>query len=482
MDENECINAEEANEQQVGAAKESLDSARFDSDIDRVWERIEKDKDIKNIFIQYRIENNHGVITGNNAELGDIHIGKQAGQKCTESRAAAIAEDKRTLCEWIANNYETYSMAFLIAGAVFDCLPYQWVQEAADKLCAMFDTESLEKGNTVARKERLEQFGAQIAHGTMNTYTGMINIEVIQWTEKRYPNRILNCMWKEFPQIRDTIILWLETYLMKTPVSMSKRTISAMSEFAGWDYYYFINDIIPLLLGRSNIISDMTVAQIVVELDEGNVNKDNTDTMLRNWSKLNNIHHLLTALLVSVKLNDRADVLQTAIDKFVTETIDAIQKHRKSQFLDYIYSFFAIGVRAFVFYRILIETIYRRIHERMTVNEKRAVCNLFLNLFAADIDSAQLKNGEDAIFIKMCFVNKDISNKLCCLWRLVWNNRYYREDFYFLLGKYVYFSGEENCKGQLRDFINLVIGQNSSEEICQDVLVKILKRGKRDAS
>lgn len=482
MDDNGYIDTEEKNEQREGETEDSVDTAQFDSDIDRVWERIEKDKDIKNIFIQYRIENNHGVIAGNDVEFGDIHIGKQAGQKRTESKAVAIAGDKKTLCEWISNNYETYAMAFLIAGAVFDCLPYQWVQEAADKLCVMFDTESSERGNTVAKKERLEQFGAQIVQGTMNTYTGTINIEVIQWAEERYARIVLNCLWKEFPQIRDTMILWLETYIMRTPLSMSKQAISAMSEFAGWDYYYFINNIIPLLLGRSNIISDMAVAQIVVALDEGNVNKSNTDTMLRNWSKLNNVHYLLTALLVSVKLNDRADVLQTAIDKFVAETIDAIQKHRKSQFLDYIYSFFAIGVRAFVFYRNLIEITYRRVHARMTVNEKRAVCDLFLNLFAADIDSAQLRNGEDAIFIKLCFANKDISNKLCCLWRMVWNNRYYRENFYFLLGRYVYLSGEENCKERLRNFIDIVIGQNSSEEVCQDVLIKILKRGRRDIS
>lgn len=55
MDDNGCIGTEEKNEQREGETEDSVDTVQFDSDIDRVWERIEKDKDIKNIFIQYRI-------------------------------------------------------------------------------------------------------------------------------------------------------------------------------------------------------------------------------------------------------------------------------------------------------------------------------------------------------------------------------------------------------------------------------------------
>lgn len=131
-----------------------------------------------------------------------------------------------------------FSMAIMIASAVFECLPYQWVLQAAEKLYESFDKkEEEEKQSGITYI--LSQFGAKICQGEIYTYTGKTQIEVVRFLKKEYSEKILKFIWREYPHLQDKIVLWLKEYGIRRPMSMSKRANQIMGLLAHWDYYFF---------------------------------------------------------------------------------------------------------------------------------------------------------------------------------------------------------------------------------------------------
>lgn len=430
-------------------------------------------EETKNIFINYRIINNHGVMTGDDAKIESISIHDTKEKKGKFSQKN-IMSDEGEFSQWLIENYETYSMTIMIASAVFHGLPYTWVVQAADELYLAFKQEKEDRRYGIT--EILSRFGAAICQGEMNTYTGKTQIEVVRFLKKEYQEKILKYTWRECPQLHDIIVLWLKKYSMQKPVSMSKRALDTMGQIAQLDYYYFQHNMIGMIQQDRKISTDMSIACIVMSLSASKEYQDNVHKLVKFWSKENNVHYLLTTLFVCVESNDKGDILENAIYHYLCKSISGIQEHTENEWLTNIYEFFAAGMRSFTFYRILIEKIYEFADQQIIPSKKIYVCNLFLILFAVDLDLAQFEKGEDAIFIKLCTTKNEVCDKICYLWRMVWQCRYYRQTFYDLMADYERKQHQFPNSGNIERFVKKVFSTICTEEIQYDICCKIHRR------
>lgn len=453
------------------AASESRDGL-----LNKIWENMEQNRSSRTLFLQYRIENNQGVASEKAVGFEEIYSRRASDREAGENEEEAIAGDKRALSAWLTENYESYSMSLLTAGAVFEELPYLWIVEAADRLFASFGDRELEKEKETDREQKIRRFGARIIQGEMDTCMGMVSITVLEWKDKSWPERILRCLWMEFPGIRDKVTRWLEACILEERLSISKRAAAALGRFAYWDHSYFFHNMAPAMMSKDSISDDMKTARILLSWNRYEGGPEELDKILSGWSNRKNVHYLLTVLLVCAELEDRTETMENAAKQFIQEALKEIRDQRQGEYLNHIFDFFAAGVRHAAYYKAMIKAMYCESVPKPSTETADALSGLLLCLFAADIFLARWKDGEEAMLIKLCFANRETSEQLCFLWRLVWSCEDRREDFCRLLGTYVSLAGKQSCERKLRSFVKIAAGENSTSEVCEDIVTNICKQ------
>ena len=129
----------------------------------------------------------------------------------------------------------------------------------------------------------------------------------------------------------------------------------------------------------------------------------------------------------------------------------------------------------------LIEELYELFFQNDSLPQgKNRKIDLFLILFLIDVVLLTEDKGkrEEAIFVKMCIAPGRAKDKLCAIWRMVWNTHAYRTEFYQVLGEYYTWLDDEKLRGNILLFIDVVLGRNVSAEAKNDVYKKI-KRNRR---
>lgn len=472
------MGTEQENSEKQNDMKEII-KEKEDDIFDKISEIIEQQEEKKNIFIQYRIINNHGVISGDDTKIDNVQINDLKAEKEKRGQKNILA-DERQLNNWLEENYESYPMALIIASAVFDCLPKEWVVQAADSLYLLFKRSDEENNKRYGITDILYQFGARICQGKMNTYTGKIEVQVIQLAQKEYRREILKYFWRECPKLHNKIIVWLKDYSVGKRISMSRRANEIIGMLAEWDYYYFLYEMVSMIEHDKKVSTDMMFAQIMVSLNKNDTYHKNVHNLMVEWNKRNSVHYLLTNLFVCAELSDKKDILENAIERYISNILKEMDVHNGNVYIDSIYDFFASGMRAFTFYRILIEKIYNRIYNKASVKEKRNICELFLRLFAVDISLTQFDKGEEAIFIKLCFTDREVSYQICCLWQLIWECRACRQMFYTLMAKYDNSVCLSDSEYKLESFVRKVFGNHCTSEMQRDICNKIHRRAKNE--
>ncbi|MDE7417945.1 MAG: hypothetical protein K2N44_16855 [Lachnospiraceae bacterium] len=470
------IKEKEAEENDGKEKGEINKKAADENEMEKIFDEIEKQEDKKDTYILYRTINNYGVMAGDDARFENITIRDQARKKGAR-KSGNIFADKEELNNWLDENYESYSMALMISAAVFETQPYIWVVQAADRLFQSFDHNKEEDVRAYGMTDLLSRFGAEICQGEMNTYTGITSVEVVHLTETEYREKILRFIWKECPQLHDKIILWLESYSMQKPVLMSRAAMEVVGLLVSWDYYFFLNNMVNKIQNEKRIATDMLIAQIVIALNRDETYQKNVYNLLQVWSKEHRIHYLLTGLFVCVGLKDKNDILENIIERYIQNMMKEICDKNLGEYSSFVYDFFAVGMRAFTFYRILVEKIYALVQEGVTPREKKDICRLFLYLFSTDISLARIEDKEEAIFIKLCMVQHDVSAKICLLWQMVWQCRDYRELFYLLLARYdvkINKAGTGCCS--VDRFIDKAFGAVCTKEMRNDISSKVHRR------
>lgn len=440
----------------------------------KVFDAFDQDDDRKNIYIQYRIVNNHGIMASDSARIETICAnGKEEGKQKKKNRNIFSDAGKRN--KWVVENYEAYPMALMIAVAVFDTMPYMWVVRAADALYETYTAKKDIKEKRYGITEMLSQFGAVICKGKLNTYTGMTPVDIVRLEKKSLQEEILKYIWIECPQLQDMIMTWLEKYYKGKIISMSKRAGEIMGWLACWDFHYFLNNVVNQIHIRNSISTDMMIAQIVTALEKKREFQENVDKLLENWSKERNVHYLITGIFVCAGQEGRSDILETIISVYIDRALKELQREEVGEYLKLRLDFFAAGMRAFTFYRILIEKLYELMCGDSSPGNIRNVCRLFWILFNIDIQLARFEKGEDAIFVRIAMQNDSTGKRLRYLWETMWRDRSNRATFYYFLAEYDKRAGIISGYN-LERMIQKVFGDICDEELQMDICSKIRRR------
>lgn len=429
-------------------------------------------QDSPKIYIQ-NLYDISGIYAGDHATFENIELNSTKKKKSNHEN---ILETEKKFCSWLKDNYQLYSMALMIASAVFEQLPYEWIVQAAEELYLSFEEPKGEAGKRYAITELLDEFCAEICPAAMNTYTGKVSIEVISFENEEYPKKILEYVWRECPQLHEKIVLWLKSYSMDRHRKMSAKACQAFSWLAYKDYYYFQSQMIGMVERDKSIGTDMLVAKTMLFLNEYREYQTNVQNLMNCWNEDYNIHYLLINLLICAEQNEKTQILQYAIHRYVYEAIKAIEQKQNNQWLKNIYNFYASGMRAYTFYRILIEKMYELMCRSTSQSQKTDICDLFLRMFAVDIDLLKYEKGKDAILIKLCLSKNQVNEKICYLWQMVWRYRSFRQAFYKLLAAYIKKQQCDNSTEHLKKFIEKALGTICTEEIQRDICLKIQRR------
>ena len=430
-------NDERKQEDTKPAGQTAKDEEAGNDFLAKMFESFGQDDDRKNIYVQYRIINNHGVMASDNAQIEKVYADGQEALKGVEKKAKRnLFSDENRRNKWLAENYETYPMALMIAVAVFNAMPYTWVMRAADALYESFENKRDKEEKRYGITEILSQFGAVICRGELNTYTGITPVDIVRLDKKTLRETILKYVWVECPRLQDVIMRWLEKQYMGKTISMKKIAGEVMGRLACWDYNYFLNNMVNQIRRKNSNQTDMMIAQVIGELDKDEELHKNVDKLLENWSRESNIHYLFTDLFVCVERQDKNDILERIVSNYIDRSMEELQREESGEYLAGLFDFFAAGMRAFTFYRILIEKIYGLAYGNSSPRNMRNVRNLFWMLFDKDIRSAQLEKGENAVLIRLVMQEDSVGRQLRCLWQMQWRDRNDRKRFYSFLAKY----------------------------------------------
>lgn len=468
--ESEKIQKEE-NEPSLSVLNEDGNDSNFD---ERLFEYDEEESDKKNIYIQYRVYNNHGVMTGDNTRIESIDLKGSASSK-KKKRTDSIFNDKNAMRQWFADNYGSFNMALMIATAVFDTFPDTWILRASERLFETFG-ENEETNRTCALEEMLNQFEAEICKGEMNTYTGKADINIIRLAKAEYQEKILRHIWQQYPQMQDRIIKWLQSYNAQKPVSMSKRALEVMGKIACWDYYYFLDKMIPQIAIDDNILTDMMIGQIIIILNKNAAYQKNVYNLLSGWRREKRVHYLLTTLFVCSQMQDINDILEDAIACYLQRTLKEMSDGNISRYQLNLYDFLGVGIRSYFFYRFLIEQFYDIIFTGLSKRKKQDVYGLFLRLFAIDISQSSPEKGDDVILVKLCMINHAVVDQICYIWQMVWNCSIYRKLLYNLMVRYDVKVYNTNSVYSIDRFINTTLKNIYTKEKRDDMCNKIHRR------
>ncbi len=425
-------------------------------------------------FENFNNINNHGgIVAGNKAKIEDVRF--HAPDRDIKLDEEIIFLDGSRFNGWLSENYASYSMALLVATAVFDSLPYTWVVRATETLYQKFGQKE-EDEKTYGLTGMMSQFGAVLCQGELNTYAGKFSVEIVSLIKEEYKETILKCIWRECPKLHDVIMQWLEDYIFDDQMTMSKRAAESMGRMLCWDYYYFLDKMVKRIQRENSLSTDMLIAQNILILSQEDVYEKNVNNLLYVWSKERNIHYLLTVLLVCTQVLDQKEILENVIHAYVDRVLQEIYTQTRGEYMRYIKEFYAVGVRSYTYYRLLIKQIYIRLCGEV-FKKVKDICKFFIGLFAADLRFTQFKNGADAIFIKLCMTREEVSQQLCYIWQTVWQFRQYRQTFYDMMAKYIR-KTSPNCGIRLETFIKKVFGNICDEDVQEDICKKIHRRAK----
>jgi len=445
--------------------------------VGKLFEEIKNASNV-NIFIdQYRNEINNGFQVGDNSSVNDVNFQINPiayGEQKTET---SIAKDNKRLREWINKNYFNPSLALMITIAVFNEMPYNWIVNEKGNLYTYLPKGNEHQLDTKAVEERLEEIGAEICMGEITDYAGKREERFIRFADEEDADALIEYVWLQFPDLKMPILKWLVRHICRGRNIYVMKITKVLSKLACIDYGFFANQMIPAFYEEKNISVDITLSQILIFLNDRESKK--VISMLTHWSTQKRVHPLLTVLLVARELKEES-ILRKAVKTYLDRLYYDFYEE-DNDFYDHIIDFFAVGIRKAFFYRVLIEELYELFFQNDSLPQgKNRKIDLFLILFLIDVALLTENKGkrEEAIFVKMCIAPGRVKDKLCAIWRMVWNTHAYRTEFYKVMGEYYTWLNDRKQIGNILLFIDVVLGRNVSAEAKNDVYKKI-KRNRR---
>lgn len=448
--------------------------------LNNIIHSIENNKGNINFYFQYQKEylSNSGVMIGDGAEFHNSNFGSGEKGNSSNGKTNNLIENTKLLNQWIIDHYHTIDLAYMVSCCVFYAMPYIWISEAADLLFLLLQKGEDNTERQLFSKQNIVEFGAEIYIDEINTNTGKTSIDFVRFSQKSDSDILLKCIWNSFPQLRDDITNWLKNFMLFGKNTMFRRSITILGKVAQEDFYYFSQDIVKSLHKEKNVLMDMALAQIILLLNKNKCYQKNIDNMIKNWSNDNQVHHLLTVILICLQNEDKVNILERAIRNYMRGVFESVLKNRENGFVECILDFYGIGMRKFSFYRIMIECFYDFANETKL---KMAASNLFLTLFSIDTLYSHFDKDEkmEAILIKLTYHKNPVCSQLCKLWQMVQSVHSCRPAFYLRLGEYFVQIDEVERHEMVKKFVIAALSDTCSDPFLRDIIGKIEKQCRR---
>lgn len=404
---------------------------------------------IQNLNLIY---NNEGIVTGNNANMQEIDLQKEDYSKSDQEQQLKNGDvdcfiaNRTKLMAWFTEHYEDYEMAFLIALAVFEKMPYLWVYTMAEELYALLESQLQDTRpikEKVANTNRINSIGGKTYHGFVYNHTGKTEDIFICFQDEDFSKNVLECIWSEYIFLRESLIQWLTGYISDQNYSKAIRAIKALALFAQLDFDYFNREIISRLFSRKNFLSDYAIAQILLQVYDNEKYQSNIQNIYMHWAKLPNIHYLFAALIIGTENKWPQKIMEIAIERYLERLIQELGSGVVKEYITRVSDFFSIGQRKAVYFKTIVSVLYDKFklyQERKYRPLRISVGISFLLLLYIDdsqsnIDIQNPEKHKDMIFVKMCLINNDVADttlKLRRLWKFIWTCkelRSYTKDF-----------------------------------------------------
>lgn len=416
------------------------------------------------------LKNDSGIVFGDHASLKDVTFDGEPGKDTSgdnkEGDENCIVADKEQLTKWLAQHYEDFEMAFILALAVFEKLPCMWVYEIAEDLFVLMGGDKEETNQNRIRtphQKRVKAVGGKIYRNYIYNHTGRVQEEFICFQNIKYAPRVLECVWDEFRYFREQLIGWLEKYISKTNYSKTIRAINALSKLLQYDFNYFERKAIKPLLDSNDYIADFAVAQIMLQTHENKQYKENVEKLFLHWTKQGKIHVSLITLMMCAAKEWPQEQVKPGIESYIDIIIQARQKRLDNIYERQLPLFYAIGDRRAVYFKMIVEVLYDKLmkyNSRKDMDRQKIIGIIFWQLIVIDdmesnIDVNRPEKHKDMIFVKMCLMKNKEAPKLQALWKYIWKSRDMHRSTKKFLERYLFQYGGCNNEhvSYLRQFL-----------------------------
>lgn len=425
--------SEESVEQDLNEEKSKIQEETCEKTDDDFMEAVRKvieGREI-NIILGNYVNQNHGVVTGDNAQFEDIDFSEKGKNSVDKEKNAIHKKQDRMfrtqmdVCNWMKENFGKEKFLWLISLAVFHDMPYIWVNTNAQLLKSrkVFSDENECDSNEIYTKdELLDEIGAFTYTGYIITSGGKTEAEFVSSLDEDIVQNVLECVWNQFVDYRSGLMEWLKLFAYQANLSQSYAAIRAISTVAQLDYYYFETHMMNGLLTDDNIA---VLAQVMHLIAENEKFRENINNVVRHWGTLTKCSYLLVALLVAQKNHWSESGIEPIMVKYIEGTQNEI---RKTWLGDYQKNFplmFAMGQNKSAYYKALIGVVYNKIYLTIGIDknmQKENMEQLFLMMVETDFEytKASKHNRREMILVNMLFVRNECAEMLLELWKALW--------------------------------------------------------------
>ena len=323
----------------------------------------------------------------------------------------------------------------------------------------------------------IKEFGAEVYKDTLNSNIGKTEVDYVRFLRKEYTQNILNCVWNSF-SIRDVISTWLKDCMFMKRSTMTYRVNLTFVHFAKLDFHYFAHKIIKKLYDEKDIITDRGLVQIILGLEKDEICTSNIVKMIEQWSNLKERHHLLVILLYCTGNKDRIEYIERAVQHYLDWISQHFENMSEYEFNKIIREFLLVGMRDYMFYRILINKLYSLSLQR---NINNYVCWLFLIMFFVDTDYSSFEEEytKEAVFVKLAYSPNQVRSELCKLWQMLWSRNEFKQQFYYAMGRYFAKVPDNIRREKIVQFVSASFMGFCNESYKVDIIKRIDKQSRR---
>lgn len=422
---------------------------------------------------------NEGIIAGENARFRNIDFAGQSRRKNNNIKneksgeTVALFDDENEICKWMKKNFGNKNFLWIISLSVFYDMPYSWVKRNAEVLKSKQNFGVENEGGVdeiITKDELLKSIGAFTYMDVIISNSGDTECEFVGFVDENAAERILKCLWMQFGDYREGVLEWLKLFAYQAERAQAYHAVRAISFVAQLDYYYFETHMLQKFVSDEH--TDR-LAEIMYLISQNESYTEKINKIAKHWGTLSKCSYLLVALSIAQKNRWSESEIKPIMSKYISGTINAVQKTWLEDYSQKFPHMFIIGNRASDYYKAMVAAVYKQRY--MEKNEKinrEGAEQIFLMMVETDFEYTRVTK-EDMVLVNMLFIRNDYEKMLKDLWKQLWRKHTIHRQVKDMITTYwkQRCSWNLNYEKQMVQFFNKI---NVSEREQQTMYRKVL--------